>query len=584
MTGSKTNQNGEGFSTPQRPASQPDHVPNYTISDDSPPPHGGSTPTYISASDVSPTMTDITSPGQSVGTPLPAAADGHSPNQQPPPSSSATTTPVKNRNIAKKSTPRQTATLIMGMTKPALILFVLLAAGILGYSLYGYIRLPKLTTQADELEMKVDRLNREIDGLQTQVNLLEEQVDVFEGNNDQLNRSIADLTVTKDNLNASTITLREERIFLNETNQDLMVSKEALQVVESELDSTTVGLKERSDHLGVVNQGLREQQEQLGNLSQSLYQSTLTLTEDTAALNESIQKLNGDVSSIIDVNQNLTQTETDLKSANGDLSGTIQNLTEDVATFGETLADLTVQNERLAGTTSSLRNLTWVLGNTTFDQNSTIVNINETVANLTIEFGRLDDVIDELVNSTAFFVDLNDTALATQTSRLADAIEIDDALKFSVALAGVQDREISTLRGILLWDCVYTKEFERMVWVKNLTFPIPDNDYRSEIEPFIEEKVGDFNICLNDTNFWEFFNSTYSTADLTSELLIGAVDDYTSNALSHYFPKNGECGVTVEEWSVSGNDCENLNNKYLWNSSGPSSPCAPNDDDSVSTF
>jgi len=548
----------EVFSTPQR--SQPDHVPDYTIRDDSPSPREHVTAYTITSTATSPTLTDITSPGQ-------APASQHS-------------TPVKNRN---KASPRSVG--ILYMAKPALIIFILLAAGILVYSLFGWIKVPELTTQADELEMNVDRLNREISELKVQLGQLEEEVDIFEDNNNQLNTTVRSLSVTKDNLNASAINLREERIILNETNHNLTINKENLQGVESELNSTTNGLKEESTQLSLTSKDLAEKEVELKAIDETLQNITLNLAANKNSLNGTTQNLEDDLDKLEVIKQNLTKTEIELKSENGELMVTVGRLNDDVDEFNVQLANLTTQNIRLENITSSLQHLRWDLGNTTSSQNSTVNLLNEALANLTDANERLKNATDELVESYGLLGNLSETNLSDQTSRLAALIETSDNIQFSNKLTTLQSREEVDRTNVQLWDCAYVQEFRFEDWLKNglnsTISPIADYD---EVQEYISGKLHDFvdDGCLNDTNFWEFFNYTYPdvypNVNLTSKMLIDAVDDYSTNALSFYYPNTGECGVTVEEWFDAlegiGNDCKDLAKTYLWSSNGSSAPCA----------
>jgi len=264
------------------------------------------------------------------------------------------------------------------------------------------------------------------------------------------------------------------------------------------------------------------------------------------------------------------------------LTTTVKQLNEDVEEFSAELSDLTRQNEVLKNSTLSLQNLTWVLGNTTFDQNSTISNINETVANLTDLNIQLDRAVDELVNTTELLINLDETTLLNETSKVADLIDISDSIQYSDKLATVQTKELSAHDKFQLWDCGYTSNFQDETWVKDgLTLPIAATEY-DDVEEYINVTVANFvanrgEACLSETNFWEFFNyiypNTYPDVNLTSKILIDAIDAYATNALSHYFPETGQCGVTVEEWHNAGT-CTELNNTYLWSQTETSVPCA----------
>jgi len=469
------------------------------------------------------------------------------------------------QKIQNKASPRSMP-LLFGMTKRSLGIFLIILIGIGIYALYGWIKLPDLTTQSEELESQVDRLNRQINDLTNQVDELEIENDRYEVLNNNLNRTVGDLRTTKEGLNTTNNRLRGVADNLNATNRDLTKNADDLRDTETELKSITEGLEDESERLATSNTQLTARMQELKDLQQRLITVADGLTIDSDELNATNQLLEQEVDALEDTEQTLRESAENLNGMNDDLTSTTERLNEDVRVSESNLKELTENNNELKNKTSSLTALTYHLGNITLQQDLNLDGLNDTVTNLTLQTERLDREVDDLVAATELLTNLTAQNLTDSTNRLATLIDTSNTLVSSTRLKLLQNVECFVLEEIQLWDCDYTEEFDTQDWVKyGLTLPITGTNYTDVVNYMRKEYFAE-NICLNnDTNFWEFFSATHPGVTLTSDLLIDAVDNYTSKALAYYLPKTTtECGVTAEEWHAVNYNCADLSKKYLW--------------------
>lgn len=128
---------------------------------------------------------------------------------------------------------------ILGMTKPALALVSLL---MLGSFLWGWLTIPGLYEQIEELEAQVDRLAGEVNR--------------FEVLNDQLNSTVKELLVINEDLNETAKDLRDSVDDLQHENNRLTKLNDNLENIVGFLNETTVEIGETLDD---VTEHLAEQ-------------------------------------------------------------------------------------------------------------------------------------------------------------------------------------------------------------------------------------------------------------------------------------------------------------------------------------
>ena len=107
---------------------------------------------------------------------------------------------------------------ILGMTKPAMALVGLFALGSLGAGLWGWLTIPGLYDQIEELEYQVDRLEVEVDRFEELNQQLNESIAELQGINQDLRSSVTDLQKENDRLQKLNDNLESIVGFLNETS------------------------------------------------------------------------------------------------------------------------------------------------------------------------------------------------------------------------------------------------------------------------------------------------------------------------------------------------------------------------------
>jgi DNA repair exonuclease SbcCD ATPase subunit len=107
---------------------------------------------------------------------------------------------------------------IMGMTKPVMALVGLFALGSLGAGLWGWLTIPGLYDQIEELEYQVDRLEVEVNRFEELNQQLNESIAELEGINQDLRNSLTDLQKENDRLHKLNDNLESIVGFLNETS------------------------------------------------------------------------------------------------------------------------------------------------------------------------------------------------------------------------------------------------------------------------------------------------------------------------------------------------------------------------------
>lgn len=474
-------------------------------------------------------------------------------------------------------TPRNVVGLILGMRKPVLIVVVIVGVSLAGYGIYGWYENFTLSTQADELELKVDNLQKEIKQLKLQVDNFGIENDRYESLNDELNGTIGDFEVVASDLNSTSKVLRNITYDLNETNHNLLVEVDKLGEINSQLRSTYEQLRDDSLQLNDTNNKLTDRSNELRDLSMDLNLTAIQLEENADQLNETNQGLEIEVAELEKITSEFNTTATLLVELNVNLTLNTNLLVQDIQNFSLIANDLTTENNLIRNTTYSLKQLKEQLTNITLDKNIVLADLNETLANFTIQNTRLEQLNDDLVEKTAVLSSLlsNDTALTVVTNELADLIEDFDALSLAKTFHAVEERKQFNYEQIMLWDCDYVNLFYK--WAKDFTLPISDFD---AVVSFLEEREFYEDLCLNTTNFLEFLDAKYPMVDrgvnMTSHLLFKGVDNYVSEALVHFYPKADECGLTFDEqvtWGANGHSCDSLANKFLWNAAGPDLSC-----------
>jgi outer membrane murein-binding lipoprotein Lpp len=143
-----------------------------------------------------------------------------------------------------------------GLSKPLLALLVTLTLSGLGAGVWGFLTIPGLYDQIEELEIQVDRLTGQVDRLEVEVNELAEQVDRLEDLKEDLNATVQNLNVTVDKLqdNVDDIQLLNQEL-ANETAR-LKESNLELEHLADTLNQTVSVAVKENDRLQQLNSNL----------------------------------------------------------------------------------------------------------------------------------------------------------------------------------------------------------------------------------------------------------------------------------------------------------------------------------------
>jgi prefoldin subunit 5 len=135
----------------------------------------------------------------------------------------------------------------------------------LGAGLWGFLTIPGLYQQIEELEVQVDRLALQVDRLEEQVNDLEIQIDLLQVVNEDLNTTAQLLNVTAgqlqdqvDQLDILNDELARENDRYQELNNDLQASNEDLNGLVDELNTTVADINRANADLQTVASFLNE--------------------------------------------------------------------------------------------------------------------------------------------------------------------------------------------------------------------------------------------------------------------------------------------------------------------------------------
>merc|ERR1719491_752348 len=264
----------------------------------------------------------------------------------PPTPSPKPSTPQKivfEHNVKSTTTPRS-AGLLIGMSKPALIIIGLSFIALTSTSLLGWIKIPGLNGQIKDLKEQVNRLSTEVDRL-------ESENDRYEDLNNQLNTTVFELEEITENLN-STVTelvtdLNEVTTELNFTNQEFRdrvaeLAYENDQYVElnTNLTTTTKQLKGEVDQFEVALKSLYAENDALSSLSLQLGNLTFDQNETLIELQATVANFTEDIDRLEALNEDIT-------GIVGFLNDTSLGFESSLEVVTEVLADQIVANQAL---------------------------------------------------------------------------------------------------------------------------------------------------------------------------------------------------------------------------------------------
>jgi methyl-accepting chemotaxis protein len=255
-----------------------------------------------------------------------------------------------------RSSPRSGAGLIFGMSKPFLgiVAALLLTTSGAAFFLTGWLKIPGLTTQIQELEVQVGRLNAEIGRLSGEVDRLETQNDRYESLNEQLNQTVAEFEILTDELNATVLELEDIADQLNATNQelaqgviDLAAENENYDRLNGELNTTATQLAAEVDFFEAALTQLILENGMLSNITEVLQNLTDHLGNLTFEQNKTLIELHETLTVFVSENDRLEKLNDGLLTIVTFLNETSQGLDNSLQQVTEFLAGQIAANQVL---------------------------------------------------------------------------------------------------------------------------------------------------------------------------------------------------------------------------------------------
>ena len=224
-------------------------------------------------------------------------------------------------NVTTTNNPRgaRNAGLIFGLSKPMLALLVTTVLGTSGaaaYFGYGWLEIPSLKKEIQDLESQIDRLSIEL-------NRLEYENDKYASLNNILNTTVLEIVETNQHLEETTMNLQTTNDELNETNEkmqqqivDLTNQNEDYADLNNELNTTAVELSKEVERFHSAVAGLVVTNAELSNFTSNIEDLlTGSLLLDNVAQydsNATVVALEAVLSNIVTENKRLDQLNTDL--------------------------------------------------------------------------------------------------------------------------------------------------------------------------------------------------------------------------------------------------------------------------------
>jgi ABC-type transporter Mla subunit MlaD len=244
---------------------------------------------------------------------------------------------------------------------------------------------------------------------------------------------------------------------------------------------------------------------------------------------------------------------------NQDLNATMIDLTEQVDRLEGQVSNFTLENDRLENLVGSLSNETDTLTELSNVLQSNVDRLEGDIATLEQENGRLDASIADLKTVIEFWGDVSgnfDDTYEEMAAFLAQQIETNRFL----VLEALQNTYHQRVGG---WDCALRDQFAMEPFANDDSVTIP-GDSIDDVLTYVDERVLS-DLCLDKADFEKYLEDRYSIAEVTVGRLATSVQRYTWSAIDHYFPEDGETGLSAEDWATAEYDCGKLasDQKYV---------------------
>jgi hypothetical protein len=395
------------------------------------------------------------------------------------------------------STPTAAA-FLLGMSKPVfafVALALLLTTASAVVFFTQFLRIPGLDNQIVALTAQVDRLESQLVELQNEIDRLSTEVD-------RLGSEVDSLSLENDRLASENDRLQVENTAFDELNQKF----------------------------NGTNADFVELLQSLSNTSDNLLLQVTQLTIETASLKNSTGSLEMQVVDLQDEANTLNTTNSELNATNQILETQNVKLNSDIILLNGTNNALMTQNKNL---------------------NASLMTLDQRNTDLTEQVDRLESVVGFLNETT------NNGTFEELIQTLSSLIETNRNL----VLTSLQTQYLARVDN---WLCDFLSAFAGKTFIENPDLGIGASDYPSVISNV--NLVAMAPLCLDTDNFEDFVtlefpsshDGTSSPYNVTANQLRSAVAQYTSQALTYYFPGQGEVGVSPQNWTQARYDCEGL--------------------------
>jgi len=248
-----------------------------------------------------------------------------------------------------------------------------------------------------------------------------------------------------------------------------------------------------------------------------------------------------------------------LEGLNKDLNTTIDRLDGEIGDLSSEIDRLTTQNGELSSQVSRLENATSDLEQVRKKLEDNVTALVQEVDDFSSKVDELQKYNDDLENIVSFVNETSaflDESMGSVTEYLSEQI----VAYRSVATETLQN---TFIQRAALWDCAYRDHFGDEAFSRNDKLPIPDARF-DEVMNYVDDRVLQ-ELCLSLDDFEKFLEVEFDDPVYTTNHIVAGIASYTYLAFSHYFPDQGDEGITEAEWALAGYNCERLpsNKQYL---------------------
>lgn len=349
------------------------------------------------------------------------------------------------------------------------------------------------------LRLQVSRLSENIHELEVQVDRFHDQVDKLEAN-------IQNLTGQVDRLETENDRFATQNDILTANNAAYALQNSQLEAHNQEYKALNVALNISLENYRFLNLQLHQENEHYKNLNDQLNQTVLLFSSQVSSLQDVRDNLTSSVRSF----QNLTSI---LHFEMGSISQKNIALNQTVAALQDIKESLEINNEYYRQLNANL---------------STVVSFLNATSNF------IGGTFDSIVSYLSSTIIVNRNLVLNQ---------------LYLAMRQIVNN----------WRCGITDTFLDP-WVDDTSAPIGIDSYLDVLN-FINTTVFS-QLCISLSDFELFLGNRYAflgaPSDISLSQLSSGLNVYTTATLKHYFPGEGQKGLTALSWDQANFKCTNL--------------------------